>query len=226
MNKLGLAAIGLASFGFASTAQAAATLVSGNNQLDAMVHLDPAHDSTDVLTVFGLAKPTEAGVTFTATTLIDGTGGNGYAQISDADMPGGTADFVRLLIDLVDPLLSFNAYEFSVQGEGDGLLAIQYSLAGTTCGINDVGCWITVGGSPVAIGTGNKDFLLFGDNFNQVRLTATGTTISQVKQNDINVTTSTAPVPEPATWGMFILGFAAVGYSLRRRRRYQLTQVV
>ena len=27
------------------------------------------------------------------------------------------------------------------------------------------------------------------------------------------------PVPEPATWGMMLLGFGAVGFSMRRRRR-------
>ena len=32
-------------------------------------------------------------------------------------------------------------------------------------------------------------------------------------------------IPEPATWGMMLLGFAAVGYQVRRRRRPTLLQV-
>lgn len=32
------------------------------------------------------------------------------------------------------------------------------------------------------------------------------------------------PVPEPATWAMMLIGFGAVGYSLRRRRRPALAQ--
>jgi hypothetical protein len=31
--------------------------------------------------------------------------------------------------------------------------------------------------------------------------------------------TVSSPVPEPATWAMMLIGFGAVGYSLRRRRR-------
>lgn len=36
----------------------------------------------------------------------------------------------------------------------------------------------------------------------------------------------TAVVPEPATWAMMLIGFGAVGYSLRRRRPYKLVQAV
>ena len=33
------------------------------------------------------------------------------------------------------------------------------------------------------------------------------------------------PVPEPATWAMMLLGFGAVGFAMRRRRRPALLQV-
>lgn len=33
-------------------------------------------------------------------------------------------------------------------------------------------------------------------------------------------------VPEPATWAMMLVGFGAVGYSLRRRKAYRLLQAV
>lgn len=33
------------------------------------------------------------------------------------------------------------------------------------------------------------------------------------------------PVPEPATWAMMLLGFGAIGYAMRRRRRPALMQV-
>jgi hypothetical protein len=36
---------------------------------------------------------------------------------------------------------------------------------------------------------------------------------------------SFSAVPEPATWGMMLLGFGAVGYAMRRRRRPALVQI-
>ena len=40
-----------------------------------------------------------------------------------------------------------------------------------------------------------------------------------------NLTFQVAPVPEPATWGMMLLGFAGIGMAMRRRRRPVLAQV-
>jgi hypothetical protein len=37
--------------------------------------------------------------------------------------------------------------------------------------------------------------------------------------------TITAAVPEPATWGMMLLGFAGIGVALRRSRRPMLAQI-
>lgn len=45
--------------------------------------------------------------------------------------------------------------------------------------------------------------------------TSPGTTITATR----NFPAATAPVPEPATWAMMLLGFAAVGVSLRAGRR-------
>jgi hypothetical protein len=39
-----------------------------------------------------------------------------------------------------------------------------------------------------------------------------------------NVSFQAAAVPEPATWGLMLLGFGAIGFQLRRRRRSVLAQ--
>ena len=41
----------------------------------------------------------------------------------------------------------------------------------------------------------------------------------------LNVVFGAAAVPEPGTWAMMLLGFGAVGFSMRRRRRPALVQI-
>jgi hypothetical protein len=40
-----------------------------------------------------------------------------------------------------------------------------------------------------------------------------------------NVAFTAAAVPEPATWGMMLLGFGAVGFAMRRRKQPALAQI-
>ncbi len=44
--------------------------------------------------------------------------------------------------------------------------------------------------------------------------------------NAVLITPSNTAVPEPATWAMMLVGFGAVGYSLRRRSGYRVAQAV
>jgi hypothetical protein len=64
------------------------------------------------------------------------------------------------------------------------------------------------------------------DNFNlqagTYTLTLNGTN-SQTGALSGNITMN--PVPEPATWAMMLLGFGAVGFAMRRRRRPALMQL-
>lgn len=49
----------------------------------------------------------------------------------------------------------------------------------------------------------------------------TGTVIGTA---DTNIVTVASPVPEPAAWGMMLLGFGLVGTALRTRQRRQILQ--
>lgn len=41
----------------------------------------------------------------------------------------------------------------------------------------------------------------------------------QVRDERTGISALMAPVPEPASWAMLLMGFASIGYALRRRRR-------
>ncbi|QGN56127.1 PEPxxWA-CTERM sorting domain-containing protein [Novosphingobium sp. Gsoil 351] len=64
---------------------------------------------------------------------------------------------------------------------------------------------------------------LFGNNFDasqnntyRIDLSAGGNTITSFAQIGEG---AVAPVPEPATWAMMLLGFGVIGFALRRRRQ-------
>jgi hypothetical protein len=46
-----------------------------------------------------------------------------------------------------------------------------------------------------------------------------GTSAHTDQQGTLNVTTTVAGVPEPATWGMMMMGFGGIGFAMRRRRQ-------
>jgi hypothetical protein len=63
--------------------------------------------------------------------------------------------------------------------------------------------------------------LFFQDSVSSYRINTTGPfTSSFVTANSSAVA---AAVPEPATWAMMLIGFGAVGYSMRRRRASRLS---
>jgi len=70
--------------------------------------------------------------------------------------------------------------------------------------------------SSVTLGTGDHTIHLIG--------TLTGLD-SGSYSGTLNVQSIRGAVPEPATWAMMLLGFAGVGFAMRRRRRPVLAQI-
>ena len=64
--------------------------------------------------------------------------------------------------------------------------------------------------------------LAAGPHVITVNGSSAGTTGGGSYSGTINVA---PPVPEPATWAMLLLGFGAVGFTMRRRRRPALVQI-
>jgi len=63
-----------------------------------------------------------------------------------------------------------------------------------------------------------------GQSIAGLSFTVTGGGVSSVSQIRIGQALA-APVPEPTTWAMALLGFGVIGFTVRRRRRPSLTQM-
>jgi len=64
----------------------------------------------------------------------------------------------------------------------------------------------------------NNTYVLSGDVFTQIWIRS-DSPIKEFKQNSITLGSVPAPIPEPATWAMMLLGFGGIGFALRRGRR-------
>lgn len=73
---------------------------------------------------------------------------------------------------------------------------------------------------PTILSAGLNQYSTGGDKTPIDRLAISTSSLGQLYLDNINVTpvTAVAAVPEPATWGMMIAGFGAVGFAMRRRR--------
>jgi hypothetical protein len=59
--------------------------------------------------------------------------------------------------------------------------------------------------------------------FDYITVSVTGTTISEFKQDSINLGSGRPALPEPATWAMMLLGFGGIGMAMRRSKRRSST---
>lgn len=193
-----------------STQASAAEVLAGNNSLPLMVHADPSQPSVGT-TVYGITDP-GVQVAFTGTSILQITGGMGYAQIGDGSSTDGQV-LDDLSFTLTNYAFGFTGLEFTIQypqntGSQSALTIFTDFL----------------GGAPSQsflidpVGNGAKDFRVLAQGnevFWRIRL-ASDNAFDQIKQTDIRL--AAAPVPEPATWAMMILGFGLIGAAMRRKR--------
>lgn len=158
------------------------------------------------------------------TTTINITGGNGFAQIADNDWVNPTGQNKNPPQDnlydvIMNPDQNFYMYEFSMQTLASGMdVNVFYMLA------NDpTHTWILSTGSPLLNKNGDTQYI-FGNASNpnvaidQI-LIESNSPIEHLKQNSIQLTGTVPAVPEPATWGLMLIGFAGVGAAMRRSRK-------
>jgi len=204
--------------GLASPAFAAVQFQSYNGpDLATKIKASTTNTVNDVQTVYGstLLNGGSADVTFTGlrsdgttANAIHITDGAGFASITDA---GGPNELYQLVIDVTSA--DFNQYMFSIQLVNDGNVFVYYALASG-------GGWQQA--TPLAgifqAANANNTYVLSGDVFTQIWIRS-DSPIKEFKQNSITLGSVPAPIPEPATWAMMLLGFGGIGFALRRGRR-------
>jgi hypothetical protein len=138
---------------------------------------------------------------------------NGAAIITDA---GATPSWTQVSIN---PDLDFTDMKFDISVVGTGTVTLYYLLAGgPTSDANYPSSYVSTCATCSFSAAGNDNHFEFsGGTFNGIMLMVSGTTIYSVKQISFNPAGTS--VPEPATWGLMLLGFGGIGMALRRSRR-------
>lgn len=224
MRRVLMAATAAAAIGIATPASAAVQFASYNGaDLPTAIKASTTNTANDVQTVWGCTQNNGAcaNVQFTGqrgdmstAENIHITDGAGFAAISSS--PNNAANlFQTLTIDITN--FDFNQYMFSIQLVNDGTVFVYYALA-SGGGWNQAN---PVGGIAQQANA-NRTYLLSGDVFTQIMIYSTSP-IKLFKQNSVTLGTVPAPVPEPATWALMLLGFGGMGMALRRSRRRKTT---
>ena len=211
MRRVLAIALATVAMGMATPAAAVVTLVQQNGpDLATHIHASSTNSTNDALTVYGSTASGGASqdVTFTGDTNVHITDGAGFAAISDASNDG-TLNWTSLIID--PTTYDFTAIEFSIQLQAAGNVSVYYMLASG-------GGWQLSTGSPInQNANSNVQYIISGEVMTAIAISST-VPIQEIKQNSITIASERA-VPEPATWGLMLLGFAGVGMALRRSRK-------
>ena len=181
---------------------AAATNISGNMNINGFVVGNTANIKDSTALDF-----TDGVTTGSANGVLSGYVGNinGVPLVC-----AGTCGSIKDINSLVTGAQSISAF-WVLTGPGTGL---SFDLTGITS-IDR-----SVSGQLGVIATGILNLAGYAPTAGTFSLTTQGN-----GQVQTTFSASTVAVPEPATWGLMLLGFAGIGVSLRRRRREVLAQV-
>ena len=192
MRSLVLSVLGATALASGSIASAAVTVNAGT-----VVNLNDPNPSTSVATAGG-----------------DTTINFGFNPIVNAE---GTNSFSSSFT-ISDPLAGI----YSISGDTSTPGVIFSDTSNLTCIASVMGC--TVGTVyNLIIGTTPSGFSAFGLPLTNLAAGDYRLTINGISPNSGsftgNVRITTGAVPEPGTWAMMLLGFGAVGFTMRRQRK-------
>jgi hypothetical protein len=199
---LGAALAVTALTGFAGSAHAAVTVCQSAGCVQPSSNVLFNTDQTGN-PVTGSLNNNPAMVTFTSNESLTTTASNGQARIGATD---GTLNF--LTFGLANGA-TFSEVEFNLNALSSGVATITFLGAGGTV-LNTTVANISA--------NGQNFFDALGAAFTSVQISTTAS-LSDVRQVRVGgIAAAVAAVPEPTTWALMLLGFGAVGYSMRRRR--------
>ena len=214
MKKLTAILAGISAVAFASTAQAQTATISYTGTPVAIP--TPQNDFASQLAGLGVTRYVTAGTSFMlsgpAQLSFEFLGSeSGYSDTFTA----GSANYTEnsnIENHFGSPiLLGFQNYASGGMISGLNFTTSGVGSGGANAGIGAPGFGLFLGPNQVSGASGITDFYLGYDD--QV-------TNSDDNHDDFIVHVRVgAPVPEPATWAMMLVGFGAVGYGMRRRTR-------
>ncbi len=227
MRKLSL----LAAAAFAATAvPASATITFGNQtvsqgeevQFSTNVHPTPP----DGPSVVGFTNQTDTSVTFSTLsgqTLDTPSAGQARIQAVNGSTQINLTSLMMQLTNLSNPLAGFGYIEFNLTEVG----GLGNATTVTINALDQFGNPFSVSSS---VGNGQNAFSALASNGEVIRSISFNSSpngFADIRQIRITPAIGTAPVPEPATWAMMLVGFGAAGVAMRRtrRRKQLLTQI-
>jgi hypothetical protein len=177
------------------------------------------------LNQYASAVDSTAGQTLAVLTLKDIVGGVDVklALQSPATYFAATGGPHITLAFNVDKTIAYSAFTFTPVGEKSDFTFVTSKNAGTTFGsFTDGidGTWNGTSnhfGGPIEFAIAGLTTADFGANANGYY--AVTDALGPQGTGEIGGNSIVRAVPEPATWAMFLLGFGAIGFAMRTRRR-------
>jgi len=180
-----------------------------------------------VINFTGVQDPNSSG---TLTLTLTGTSGNDYnftysllntSTSPNTNISGFGFDVLGATLDLATTVAT-GTYSTINSGSISGGYSVDVCLsAGPTCSGGGAG-GPTPGGT--ASGTLALEFTSLPSSFTLTQPVIRQQNTANSEGSDIGLPNG-GVVPEPATWGMMLLGFTGIGFAMRRRRKPGLVQV-